>query len=123
MQEQIDKIVKVSGIEAACLVESDKTLLVSTAHDSKIDPSKWRQIFDGLSKVLDIASDPLKETDSRTIIGDYSLTLIREGDRIIGTASKLGHPVAKSLRRMMKRAARRRTPTARATPATLQPSY
>jgi hypothetical protein len=122
MQDQIDKIVTFSGIVAACLMDNDKTLLVAKSHASAVELGKWRQIFDGLTKVLDLAADPLKDSDSRTIIGDYSLTLIREGDCVIGTASMLGHPVAKSLRRMMKRVARRRGRSTRSNSESLQPS-
>lgn len=122
MQDQLNKIVTVNGIMAACSVESDKTLLVASSHASDVELAKWRQIFDGLTKVIDVAATPLKDTDCRTLIGTYSLTFIREGDRLIGTASLLGHPIAKSLRRMMKRAARRRSSSARPIPVALQHS-
>lgn len=100
MQTQIDKMVTTDGILAACIVEPDKHLRCAAKNG---DQDKWTKIFQGLSSVLDLSDDD----DVRVILGNRTITMMRDGTRIIGATTPVGHPIAKSLRRMMRRAVRR----------------
>jgi hypothetical protein len=88
---KIDKLAAVPGIESI-LVESGIRMLRGDV--------QWH---DRLRDMLDLFKHCGEET-IRAVIGKHTVVVQREGDETAVVVFPLGHPLAKSLRRMLRRA-------------------
>lgn len=118
MQPQLQKLASVDGVLAVALVRGNTT---STELSSKTNVIKdrWQAIFTSIADVLNKTKDLRTEEALRVVVGDYTITAERFGDGVVVIATVLGHPVAKSLRRMLSRAmkaAERSAPSTSAQP-------
>ncbi|MGB1700003.1 MAG: hypothetical protein ACPHRO_08630 [Nannocystaceae bacterium] len=102
----IEHIVHSSGIEAALVRSSDRT-------DTFAGAETWSGT---LAKALDVFSLS-GESSVRIVVGKHTLVIQRERDEEVAVALPTGHPMAKSLRRMLRRMARKdRGPLVHVTP-------
>ena len=92
----IEHIVHSSGIEAALVRSSDRT-------DTFAGEEPWSGT---LAKALDVFSLS-GESSVRIVVGKYTLVIQREREEEVAVALPTGHPMAKSLRRMLRRMARK----------------
>ena len=46
-------------------------------------------------------------SDARIVVGEYTIAVQREGSEVVAVAFRTGHPISKSLRRTIKRMAKR----------------
>jgi hypothetical protein len=93
LANKIDKLAATEGFESI-IVESDARILRGKP--------EWHDI---LRTALDLFKRT-DEADMRLIVGKYTITYQREANEIVGVVIATGHPVAKSLRRMIRRAAK-----------------
>jgi hypothetical protein len=90
---KIDKLAAVPGIQSI-LVESGIRMLRGNP--------QWHDIC---RDMLDLFKRCGEET-IRAVIGKHTIVVQREGDETAVVVFPLGHPIAKSLRRMLRRAHR-----------------
>lgn len=101
MQTPLDRLSSADGIIAAVLVRGASAETAVSAKSS-VPKDKWQEMFTALTAVL-AAAKSFGEKDLRVVLGDYTMTVAQYDEGVLGVATILGHPVAKSLRRMMSR--------------------
>lgn len=103
----IDHLVHAQGVQAA-LVRTEENPETFRGED------QWKQT---LGKALDVFA-LTGESSVRMVVGKYTLVVQRERHETVAVALPTGHPMAKSLRRMLRRMSRKdRGPLATATVA------
>ncbi len=63
----------------------------------------WRSVLDGSLGLLGISNQP----SIRLVVGTNTVVVQGEGDEMVAVVLPTGHPIAKSLRRMIRRMARK----------------
>jgi hypothetical protein len=64
---------------------------------------QWCQVLDTALRLFALTSEP----SIRMVVGNFTLLIQREGPEIVGIVLPTGHAIAKSLRRMIRRMARK----------------
>lgn len=65
--------------------------------------SDWQRVLEGALGLLSITN----ERTIRLVVGKNTVVVQREGDEVVAVALPTGHAIAKSLRRMIRRMARK----------------
>jgi hypothetical protein len=120
MEKTLEKLTSADGVIAASLVTPSvcETRLAAKHLESKVP---WDEFFASLAASLDhLNAHGCK--DLRVIAGEYTINLERFDGAVLCVATSLGHPVAKSLRRMMARAMKQTAPSTREGVAFASPS-
>jgi hypothetical protein len=115
MTNPLEKFTVADGVLAAALVQNGTTDTMVSSRTT-VAKDKWQEIFAALATALDKMA-VLGEEDLRIVAGDYTVTLVRFDENILAVATILGHPIAKSLRRMMSRSMRSIKPVSRTVPS------
>ena len=99
LEANIQHLNAANGIEAV-LIQS------SSAERNFEGESRWEPI---LSQALDLFAI-CGQTTMRLVVGDSTIVVQKEGTETAAVALPTGHPIAKSLRRMIRRMARKVRP-------------
>lgn len=97
----LQKLIDTPGLSASC--GGQKSALDFAFSDEIVGPDRdqWRGIFLNLVKILDLASD---QEEVKLVVGPHSVVVRRNQDTYVGVVAQKGHPVVKSLQRMVRRA-------------------
>ena len=108
-----------SNIEHLAAAQGITAVLVQDPSDERLfrGEERWRS---ALSAAIDLKA-LTREPTIRILTGGHTLVVQTEGEQTAAVALPTGHPVAKSLRRMVRRLARRVRPPL-ATPAPTEPA-
>ncbi len=68
--------------------------------------SHWHPILDASLKLLSLSGEP----SIRLVVGKHTLVIQRENAEVVGVVIPTGHAIAKSLRRMIRRMAKKPRP-------------
>lgn len=102
--EVINKFADVDGIVAAAGGEKSALVFAFSSHVSDDERARWRDVFNNLVGVLDLVES---EDEVRFVLKEHTLLLRRGGDVYVGAVVTKGHPVVKSLQRMVRRSLQR----------------
>jgi len=108
----IDHLAAASGVVALSVDSPEKERLFRGLE-------RWRPVLDGAVKLLQMTG----ETSIRLVIGEHTMVVQHELKETVAVVIPTGHAIAKSLRRMIRRMARKvRAPYSPPTPQLQQPA-
>lgn len=96
---RLDEIVQAPGILAVTAGKLDSFEYRFSEGAMPADYDRWRQLFAGLARVMLMQSDV---NEARLVLQDYTLLLRYSEDVIVGVVALKGHPVVKSMQRMVR---------------------
>ena len=100
---RLDKLVQAPGILAASAGTLTSLEYRFSDEAVPVDFERWRQLFSGLAKLLTLRPD---DDEARLVLGDYTLLLRFSEGMYVGVVARKGHPVVKSMQRMVRSAFR-----------------
>lgn len=98
----LQKLIDTPGIVAACGGPKsvlDFAFLSTTTQEQQEQQEQWKGVFLKLVTILDLERN---EKEVKLILNDYSIVLRRSGETYVGLVAYKGHPVIKSLQRMLR---------------------
>jgi len=96
----LQSFIDTPGIVAACGGQKG-ALSFAFSHGVAIDDrDRWSAVFPSLLSLLELIQE---ERQARVILGQHSVLICRNETAYIGVAIRKGHPVGKSLQRMIRR--------------------
>ncbi|MEE9381985.1 MAG: hypothetical protein V3V08_01035 [Nannocystaceae bacterium] len=93
----IDHLAAANGIEAVCVVTT------AGAHDTRGPDERWRELLHGAVRLFQMTA----ESSIRLVVGNHTMVVQRENDETVAVVLTTGHAIAKSLRRMIRRMAKK----------------
>ncbi len=115
LRANIDHLNAAQGIEAvAVITQNDATNTTNTTKEFRGDDS-WSPVLDGALSLLAKTS----ESTIRMVIGKHTVVVQTEKDETVAVVLPTGHAIAKSLRRMIRRMARKVRPPLRTEPTVM----
>lgn len=109
MEKTLEKLTSADGVVAASLVtDSCCETQIAPKHSGNKIP--WDELFSSLVASFNLLKAH-GHNDLRVIVGEYSVNLERFGDVVLCVATTIGHPIVKSLRRMMARTMKQTRPS------------
>ena len=107
LEANIEHLKSAHGIE-------DVLVRSASAERSFRGEDRWNPILDQALDLFSICG----QASMRLVVGTHTIVVQKEGSEIAAVALPTGHPIAKSLRRMIRRMSRKvRPPIERATPS------
>lgn len=104
LRANIDHLAAAQGIEA---------VTVDVHGDAQFRGApKWQAVLDGALSLLRLT----QEKTIRIVVGDHTAVVQTEGEETVAVVLPTGHPIAKSLRRMIRRMAKKDRGPIRAAP-------
>lgn len=98
--EVINKFANVEGIVAAAGGERGALVFAFSSYVSDEGRARWKDVFNNLVGVIDLVGD---EDEIRLVLKEHTLLLRRGGDVYVAAVVTKGHPVVKSLQRMVRK--------------------
>ena len=95
----INKFIEKDGILAACAGQQGALEFSFSSSTVAPDREKWKGMFAQLISVLNAAPE---SDEVKAITGELSLVFRRSGDTYVGVVVIKGHPVVKSVQRMVR---------------------
>lgn len=110
MQNLTEKLAATAGVLSVVLV-CDGSVDVAVSPHSSATKEQWQTVFRAILGLVETLRG-IGQKDLRIVLDNVTLTTLQEAGTTLVVASTLGHPIAKSVRRMMRRSLSRRTRTA-----------
>ncbi|MGB1015881.1 MAG: hypothetical protein ACPG4T_17220 [Nannocystaceae bacterium] len=98
LRANIDHLAAAKGIVSLAVLAQETTQHRGDAH--------WHPILDASLNLLSLTGEP----SIRLVVGKHTLVIQRENAEVVGVAIPTGHAIAKSLRRMIRRMAKKPRP-------------
>jgi hypothetical protein len=92
-----------ANIDHLCIAAGIEAVVVDTGTREYRGEEHWHRVLDG-------ALDLFRRTDERSIrlvVGKHTIVVQKESDEVVAVVLPTGHAIAKSLRRMIRRMARK----------------
>lgn len=96
LRGNIDHLATAQGITAVAVQGSDQSELFR-------GEEAWKSVLETSRRLLGLT----QESSVRLVIGAHTVVVQREGSEVVGVVLPTGHAVAKSLRRMIRRMAKK----------------
>lgn len=103
VMSRLDKLVQAPGILAASAGNLTSLEYRFSDETDPVNFDRWRQLFAGLAKLLTLRPD---DDEARLVLGDCTLLLRFSNGIYVGVVARKGHPVVKSMQRMVRSAFR-----------------
>jgi hypothetical protein len=95
LSANIDHLQIASGIQAVCVLANEE-------RDYRGE-QRWHPVLDQALNLFALTD----QATVRLVVGDHTVVVQRERDQVAAVALPTGHPIAKSLRRMIRRMAKK----------------